>query len=533
MTRRPRVILKVHTSNYRITGFTESTSVADLAAAAAVRARPLVVDLGSGLLDANCPWLPGAPPDWLRGEPAVRQTLAAGADLVTFSGDKLLGGPQAGILAGRADLIERCRSHPLARALRPGGLVLEVLQDVALAYLRRDAGRTLPLWQMAMASVDELRPARGPRGGDDRGVPGDHGWGHLAGGAHPLGGHRLRGRHDRAFAGRVAAGDRPGHRRADRLRPPHGAPRPGPVAGQGARGMRVIATAGHVDHGKSTLVHALTGTDPDRWAEEKARGLTIDLGFASMTLPSGEDVGLVDVPGHGRFIKNMLAGVGAVDGCLFVVDAGEGWKAQSEEHLRILELLGVKRGLVALTKVGRLDTTDRELACDQVRDRLDGTFLSGGELIQVDAAGGPRPRRVAGRPRPPAGFHAGGHRRGPPPPLGGPLVRHPRGRTGGDRHAARRFARPRRRARRRAWTPAGARARPAKPLPAAGTGRAGAAVGRQHHGRVAPPGQPRPGPGPAGAMAPDQAGGRLPVRARRGRASGLLQGRLRHLPRQR
>ena len=114
--------------------------------------------------------------------------------------------------------------------------------------------------------------------------------------------------------------------------------------------MHVVATAGHVDHGKSTLVEALTGTDPDRFAEEKARGLTIDLGFGSTTLPSGAVLSLVDVPGHVRFIKNMLAGVGAVDACLFVVAATEGWKPQSEGHLRILELLGVGHGVVALTK---------------------------------------------------------------------------------------------------------------------------------------------------------------------------------------
>ena len=119
--------------------------------------------------------------------------------------------------------------------------------------------------------------------------------------------------------------------------------------------MHVVATAGHVDHGKSTLVLALTGMDPDRFAEEKRRGLTIDLGFAWTTLPSGNGVAFVDVPGHVRFLKNMLAGVGAVDACLFVVAATEGWKPQSEEHLRILELLGVSHGVIALTKVGLVD----------------------------------------------------------------------------------------------------------------------------------------------------------------------------------
>jgi L-seryl-tRNA(Ser) seleniumtransferase len=121
------------------------------------RAIPVVVDLGSGLLDANCPWLEHGPPAWLGDEPAVRQTLAAGASVVTFSCDKLLGGPQAGVIAGRADLIERCRRHPLARVLRPGGLVLESLQEVALAYLRGDAGRTVPLWQLATTPLEVLR----------------------------------------------------------------------------------------------------------------------------------------------------------------------------------------------------------------------------------------------------------------------------------------------------------------------------------------------------------------------------------------
>src|SRR6266566_196872 len=134
--------------------------------------------------------------------------------------------------------------------------------------------------------------------------------------------------------------------------------------------MHVVATAGHVDHGKSTLVLALTGTDPDRWAEEKARGLTIDLGFAWTTLVSGAGVAFVDVPGHVRFLKNMLAGVGAVDACLFVVAATEGWKPQSEEHLRSLELLDVHHGLVALTKVGLVDDEWRELARLDVADRV-------------------------------------------------------------------------------------------------------------------------------------------------------------------
>ena len=152
--------------------------------------------------------------------------------------------------------------------------------------------------------------------------------------------------------------------------------------------MHVLATAGHVDHGKSTLVFALTGTDPDRFAEEKARGLTIDLGFAWTELPSGRELAFVDVPGHIRFLKNMLAGVGAVEACLFVVAATEGWKPQSEEHLRILELLGVRHGVVALTKVGLLDDEARALARLALVDRLAGSFLADAEVVEVDAPAG-------------------------------------------------------------------------------------------------------------------------------------------------
>jgi L-seryl-tRNA(Ser) seleniumtransferase len=146
------MLLKVHPSNYRLEGFVESATVAELAGLGV----PVVADIGSGLLDGTVPWLPGPPPAWLAGEPAARQTLADGAALVTFSCDKLMGGPQAGVIAGRRDLVERCARHPLARALRPGGLVLAALQHVALAYLRRDAAVTVPFWRMASTSVEEL-----------------------------------------------------------------------------------------------------------------------------------------------------------------------------------------------------------------------------------------------------------------------------------------------------------------------------------------------------------------------------------------
>jgi len=145
------MVLKVHPSNYRIDGFVEHTGVAELATLGI----PVVADIGSGLLDADTPWLGGTPPGWLSGEPAARQSLSAGADLVTFSGDKLLAGPQCGIIAGRAELVDRCASHPLARALRPGGLVMAALQEVCLAYLRRDL-EALPFWQMVATPVSAL-----------------------------------------------------------------------------------------------------------------------------------------------------------------------------------------------------------------------------------------------------------------------------------------------------------------------------------------------------------------------------------------
>ena len=146
------LVLKVHQSNYRIVGFTSSVAVSELVGLGP----PVVVDLGSGLLDAATPWLSSGPPSWLADEPAVRQALEAGAALVTFSGDKLLGGPQAGVIAGRADLVDACANHPLARALRPGAMVLTALQETALAYLRRD-GDAIPFWRMATLPVADLR----------------------------------------------------------------------------------------------------------------------------------------------------------------------------------------------------------------------------------------------------------------------------------------------------------------------------------------------------------------------------------------
>jgi selenocysteine-specific elongation factor len=147
--------------------------------------------------------------------------------------------------------------------------------------------------------------------------------------------------------------------------------------------MTVIATAGHVDHGKSSLVFALTGIDPDRWAEEKRRGMTIDLGFAHTQLPSGETASFIDVPGHIRFLRNMLAGVGAIDGCILVVDAKEGWMPQTEEHFQILKLLGLQHGVVALTKVDLIDAKVEIDRRTEIRAKLRDSFLSESPIVSV------------------------------------------------------------------------------------------------------------------------------------------------------
>ncbi len=149
------MVMKVHPSNYRVDGFIEETSIAELSTLNV----PLMADIGSGLLDAKVPWLKGAPPTWLADEPAAVQAISDGAGIITFSGDKLLGGPQSGIIAGRADLVEQCKRHPLARALRPGGLVLRSLQDTALTYLDKRAAVDIAFWKMVDRSLDELDAA--------------------------------------------------------------------------------------------------------------------------------------------------------------------------------------------------------------------------------------------------------------------------------------------------------------------------------------------------------------------------------------
>jgi len=150
----------------------------------------------------------------------------------------------------------------------------------------------------------------------------------------------------------------------------------------------IVGTAGHVDHGKTTLIQAVTGTNPDRLKEEQERGLTIDLGFAFLTLPSGRLVGIVDVPGHERFLKNMLAGASGVDIALLVVAADEGVMPQTREHLEILELLESKQGVVALTKIDMVDDEWIEVVEDDLRDYLKDTFLRDAKIVRVSGVTG-------------------------------------------------------------------------------------------------------------------------------------------------
>ena len=208
--------------------------------------------------------------------------------------------------------------------------------------------------------------------------------------------------------------------------------------------MHVIATAGHVDHGKSALVRALTGMEPDRWAEEIRRGMTIDLGFCWTSLPAAGDgdiapaglaavdVAFVDVPGHERYVANMLAGVGPAPAVLFVVAADEGWRAQSEEHLAAIDALGVRHGLLAVT---RSDLADPAPAIEAARARIARTSLGQVEAIAVSSVTGAGLDELRCRHRPPGQqAHATRSRRGRAA-VDRQILHHHRPRHGGHRNA--------------------------------------------------------------------------------------------------
>ncbi len=153
-----------------------------------------------------------------------------------------------------------------------------------------------------------------------------------------------------------------------------------------------VGTAGHIDHGKTWLVRALTGKDTDRLPEERERGISIDLGYAPLDLPDGRRLSLIDVPGHERFVRNMVAGATGIDLFLLVVDAAEGARPQTHEHLAILSLLGIEHGVVAVTKADAVDAETLELAVEEARE-----LVPGAEVVAVSAKTGRRARRSPGR----------------------------------------------------------------------------------------------------------------------------------------
>ena len=152
--------------------------------------------------------------------------------------------------------------------------------------------------------------------------------------------------------------------------------------------MLVIGTAGHIDHGKSAIVKRLTGTDPDRLPEEKDRGMTIDLGFAFRDAADGERLAFVDVPGHERFVKNMVAGAGGIDAVMLVVAADDGWMPQSREHFQIVRLLGIRHGLVVINKIDLVESDWLELLEDDIRQKTAGSFLADAPIFRVSAVSG-------------------------------------------------------------------------------------------------------------------------------------------------
>ncbi len=365
---RATVVLRVHPSNFAQTGFVEAPDAVELARLAHAHGAIVIDDLGSGALLETAAF-------GLAHEPTPRERLAAGADLVTFSGDKLVGGPQAGLIVGRADLIARIRKDPLARAVRPEKVTLAALAATLGLYRAGRATTEIPVWRMIAATPEELGrradallaglPAATRVRVSVTEMASAIGGGSLPGETLESVGLVVIGRAPDALARRLRAGDPVVVARVqdgavlldlrtidpaddgalgDALARALASRRGG---GGDERMTVVIGTAGHIDHGKTALLRALTGIDADRLPEEQRRGMTIDVGYAHLTLPSGEALDFVDVPGHDRLVGNMLVGAGEIDAALLVVAADDGPRAQTIEHLELLDALGIRDGVAA------------------------------------------------------------------------------------------------------------------------------------------------------------------------------------------
>ena len=431
-------VLKVHPSNFVVTGFTRSVEIDELAELDELAGLgvPVVADIGSGLL---------APHPLLPDEPDASTALRRGATLVTASGDKLLGGPQAGLLLGApgagAELVARLRRHPLARALRVDKLTLAAME----ATLR---GPATPVRQALDAAPAALH-ARATRLAETlrrHGVPAEAvaaeatvGGGGAPGVTLPSAAVAL----PEPFAAALRAGDAggagPARTAAAACSTCAPCPRtpttrwPPPSWRAGSRIMQVVATAGHVDHGKSTLVRALTGMEPDRWAEERRRGMTIDLGFAWTTLPSGAEVAFVDVPGHERFVTTMLAGVGPVPGGAARRRRRRGLDAAVGRARRRARRRSASATACSWSPAATCSSP--ELAREEAREHLAGTPLAGVPCrvrLRRHRRGPGRPARRArrSRRRPARARPARGRAA-----VGGPGVHDPRGGHRGHRHA--------------------------------------------------------------------------------------------------
>ena len=355
---------------------------------------PVVEDLGTGaLFDLRAYGLPY--------ERTVRDAVTDGMDLVAFSGDKLLGGPQAGIIAGTTAAIARVRANPLLRALRVDKATLAALAATLRLHASPQTRERIPLYRMLAVPVAALRERARALQRQFPGLEVVDTQAYAGGGTLPLDPIASAGVSFVPAGGatpalarlRAAAPplDRAHRRWARRRRSAHDRSGRRPTRCRRTRRrvrrelMRVVGTAGHVDHGKSALVRALTGTDPDRWEEERRRGMTLDLGFAHLRLAGGIEAGIVDVPGHERFVHNMLAGATGMDVLLLVVAANEGPRPQTFEHLAILSLLAVPATIVVLTKADLVDELELAAVREAVARAVAGTVAEGAPVLAVSA----------------------------------------------------------------------------------------------------------------------------------------------------